>query len=160
VLKNIHVPEDVVNTIVASVEADQNGAEERRREQLAGLKQRLAALRTRMDRMYEDKLDGRIDGEFWSRKMAEWRTQERALESAAQGLSVPVSLDRALSATRILELANRAHFLYLTRNSAEREQLLKSVLLSCATDRVNLWLNYRKPFDLSCSPLTRLAHAR
>ncbi|HWC15894.1 MAG TPA: hypothetical protein VG498_02735, partial [Terriglobales bacterium] len=47
-----------------------------------------------------------------------------------------------------LELANRAHFLYLTRNHAERGQLLKSVLLNCATDGLTLTPTYRKPFDL------------
>ena len=48
----------------------------------------------------------------------------------------------------VFELANKAHFLYLTRNSAERGQLLKSVLLNCATDGVSLSPTYRKPFDL------------
>jgi IstB-like ATP binding protein len=42
----------------------------------------------------------------------------------------------------------RAHSLYLTRNHAKRGQLLKSVLLNCATDGVSLTPTYRKPFDL------------
>jgi len=54
-----------------------------------------------------------------------------------------------LTAKRIFELANKAHFLYLTRNQAERGQLLKSVLLNCTTDGVNLSPTYRKPFDLT-----------
>jgi hypothetical protein len=33
-------------------------------------------------------------------------------------------------------------------NSAERGQLLKTVLLNCATDGLNLWPVYRKPFDV------------
>jgi hypothetical protein len=43
-----------------------------------------------------------------------------------------------LTAARIFELANEAHFLYLTRNSVERGRLLKSVLLNCVTDGVSL----------------------
>ena len=82
--------------------------------------------------------------------MNEWREQERTLESRLSCLSAPIRLmtDTALTAKRVFELANRAHFLYLTRNSTERGQLLKSVLLNCATDGVNLWPTYRKPFDL------------
>jgi hypothetical protein len=38
--------------------------------------------------------------------------------------------------------------LYFTRNHAERDQLLKSVLLNCTTDGVSLTPTYRKPFDL------------
>jgi site-specific DNA recombinase len=101
-----------------------------------------------MDQMYEDKLDGKIDEEFWTRKMNEWREQERALESQLSSLSVPLTADTVLTVNRVFELANRAHFLYLTRNAAERAQLLKSVLLNCSTDGVNLWPTYRKPFDL------------
>jgi hypothetical protein len=66
--------------------------------------------------------------------MTEWRTQERALQSAADSLNLPVSENHALTAQRTLELANQAHFLYVTRNHAEQGQLLKMVLLNCATD--------------------------
>src|SRR5207248_5184551 len=110
--------------------------------------QRLVALRGRMDQMYEDKLDGKIDQEFWTRKMNEWREQERTLESALSGLSAPVTTEKVLTVKRIFELANQAHLLYVTRNSSERGQLLKSVLLNCETDGVSLNPTYRKPFDL------------
>jgi hypothetical protein len=58
------------------------------------------------------------------------------------------STEHLLTVEKIFELANKAHFLYLTRNSAERGQLLKSVLLNCTTDGVSLSPAYRKPFDL------------
>ncbi len=74
--------------------------------------------------MYEDKLDGKIEEEFWARKMSEWREQERTLESQLAGLSVRATADRVLSVERIFELAHRAHYLYLTRNAEERGQLL------------------------------------
>ena len=148
VLKDIYVPEHVVQAVVQDIESDQGRTESERRERLAGIEQRLRALRTRMDQMYEDKLDGKIDEEFWARRMSDWRAQERALESAADSLSTPIPGNRALTAQRILELANKAHFLYLARNKAERGQLLRMVLLNCTTDGANLTPTYRKPFDL------------
>ena len=148
VLKNIYVPDEVVRAIVKSVQENEKRGDTQRQQQLASVNQRLSALRARMDQMYEDKLDGKIDEAFWARKMSEWRTQERALQSAADCLSQPIPANRALTAERILELANKAHFLYLTRNSAERGQLLKKVHLNCATDGVSLTPTYRKPFDL------------
>ena len=101
-----------------------------------------------MDQMYEDKLDGKINDEFWTRKMNEWREQERRLGSEFSSLKLQVTADNVLTVKKIFELANKAHFLYLTRNQAERGQLLKSVLLNCDTDGVSLWPVYRKPFDL------------
>ena len=133
---------------VGSLQADCARADEVRVQRISEAQQRLAALHTRMDQMYEDKLDGKIDEEFWTRKMCEWREQERALESQLASLSVRGTADRVLSVERIFELAHRAHYLYLTRNAEERGQLLKSVLLNCSTDGVSVWPTYRKPFDL------------
>ena len=101
-----------------------------------------------MDQIYEDKLDGKIDEEFWKRKQAEYREQERQLEASASSLNAPVTTNTVLTAQRIFELANKAHSLYFTRNLAERGELLKSVLLNCTTDGVSLSPAYRKPFDL------------
>lgn len=148
VLRSIYVPKEIAKAIVSSLESDQTGAEAQRQQELAAAKQRLAALRTRMDQMYEDKLDGRIDEALWARKANEWREQERCLEASIEQLSTPLTPERVLTVQRILELANKAYSLYLTRNPAEQGQLLRMVLLNCATDGVNLWPTYRKPFDL------------
>jgi site-specific DNA recombinase len=136
-------------TIVDTLQAESGQAESVRRERISGAQQRLSALRSRMDQMYEDKLDGKINEDFWTRKTNEWREQERSLESQLAGLSSPLKADNVRSVKRIFELAKKAYFIYLTRNTDERGQLLKSVLLNCATDGVSLCPTYRKPFDLS-----------
>ena len=115
---------------------------------MAGVQQRLATIRTRIDQIYEDKLAGKIDERFWTRKQTEYRGQEQELETQLATLSMPITKENLLTIERVFELANKAHFLYLTRNSVERGQLLKSVLLNCATDGVSLFPTYRKPFDL------------
>ncbi|MCI0620233.1 MAG: recombinase family protein [Acidobacteria bacterium] len=147
-LDQIYVPEGVARQIVDSLRSDTDRLETQRIERANCIRQRLAGLRTRMDQMYEDKLDRKINEEFWTRKMAEWRDQERALETALASLNQPVTSANVLTAERIFELANKARFLYVTRNAPERGQLLRMVLLNCATDGASLWPTYRKPFDL------------
>jgi site-specific DNA recombinase len=58
------------------------------------------------------------------------------------------SPDRLLNASRILELANKARFLYVSQNPAEKAKLLKMVLSNCTLDSATLYPTYRKPFDL------------
>jgi site-specific DNA recombinase len=147
-LKEIYVPETISNRIVESLQSDMGNSERKRVEQLKDTEQRLAALQTRMDRIYEDKLDEKIDEAFWTRKMSEYRDQEHMLETAIAGLREPLTSENVLTVKRIFELAQRAQFLYLTRNPAERGQLLKKVLLNCETDGISLTPTYRKPFDL------------
>jgi site-specific DNA recombinase len=147
-LKDIYVPETVAETIVASLSSDSARADAERQRRMDATQQRLAALRTRIDQMYEDKLDGKIDDAFWARKTNEWREQERGLESELSRFKAEVTADSVLTAKYIFELANQAHFLYLARNHVERAQLLKRVLLNCDTDGVTLWPIYRYPYDL------------
>ena len=124
--------------IVASLQSETQNSESRRQEQIAGLKQKLAAVRTRMDQIYEDKLDGKIDDEFWSRKQAALREQELTCEAQPSTMDRPVTCENALNVERVFELAKRARSVYLTRNLMERGQLLKSVLLNCITDGITL----------------------
>jgi len=100
-----------------------------------------------MDQAYADKLDGKIPEDFWKRKMSDWRAEERQIEIA---LNTPIDSysDRVLSARRILELANKAYFLYVTQKPAEQAKVLRMVLSNCSVDSVSLYPTYRKPFDV------------
>jgi hypothetical protein len=75
-----------------------------------------------------------IDENFWNRKMGDWRNEEQQIQMTLDGLKEANSGDRLLSAKTTLELANKAHFLYVTQNPAEQAKLLKLVLLNCGID--------------------------
>src|SRR4029077_18634250 len=57
--------------------------------------------------------------EFWSRKATEWQTEEQQIKMAIQGLQ-QIEPERILDSVRILELANKAYFLYLKQTPAEK----------------------------------------
>ncbi len=97
--------------------------------------------------VYLDKLDGQVAEEFWLGKTQEWQREEQRTMLAIRALA-EASPDRILDGVRILELANKAYFLYLRQNHAERAKLLKIVLSNCRVDSVSLYPTYRKPFDL------------
>ena len=81
--------------------------------------------------------DVRLLGDVLGRVLVEQKGD--ALLAAEERLSHPITPDSLLTVERTFELAQKAHSLYLTRNYAERGQLLKTVLLNCATDGVSLW---------------------
>jgi site-specific DNA recombinase len=149
VLTDIHIPDDVLASIQHSLATDEQRNQQTLREQRQRLQQRLSLIRQRLDQAYLDKLDGKIDAGFWERKSAEWRAEEQRVMMALAGLEQS-SPDRLLDASRILELANKAHFLYVSQNPAEKAKLLKVVLSNCAIDDTSLYPTYRKPFDLIC----------
>ncbi len=148
VLKDIHIPDDVLAQMQESLAQDCQCVEREAKAQGQQLEQRLTGIRRRMDQAYTDKLDGKIPADFWERKMADWRSEERQIQMAITGLKETNCEDRVLSAQRILELANKAYFLYVTRKPAEQAELLRKVLLNCEIDGVSVYPSYRKPFDL------------
>ena len=146
-LRNIHIPDDVLLQLEKSLLTDKGREEAIRKQQDERLRQRLSAVRQRLDKAYLDKLDGKITEEFWSRKSAEWTSEEQQVLSALQGLE-QAKPERMLDAMRTLELANKAYFLYLKQEPAEKAKLLKMVLLNCGIDATTVYPTYRKPFDL------------
>ncbi len=76
------------------------------------------------------------------------KAQASEFLAKTQSASAPLAEDHELSAARVLELAQKTHSICLTRNDAERGQLIKTVLLNCRTDGVSFWPTYRKPFDM------------
>lgn len=148
ILKDIYVPDSVVADIQKSLTSENANRADRLRAEEARLQQRLSTIRTRMDQAYLDKLDGKITAEFWERKNAEWLQEQQQVQFALAGLKQADEPARLLTASRTLELANKAYFLYVRQNPTEQAKLLKMVLSNCKIDAVSITPTYRKPFDL------------
>jgi len=147
VLKGIEVPPEVAARIVEALKEDEHATVKEQDAQRRQVEANLEALRSRMSQAYCDKLDGKISEDFWARQMAAWQEEERRNEMTLEAMTQPKA-DRALNAARILELAQVAHSLYLTRNPAEQAELLRKVYWNCTTDGVTAYPTYRYPFDL------------
>jgi site-specific DNA recombinase len=92
-------------------------------------------------------VDGKISEEFWLRKSAEWQAEEQQIRTSLRALAA-TRPERFLEASKILELANKAYFLYFKQNHTEKAKLLKTIVSNCGIDAVSLYPTYRKPFNL------------
>jgi site-specific DNA recombinase len=147
ILRDIRIPDAVLAQLQESLLSDKGREEEIREQQQRVLQQRLSLVQRRTDQAYQDKLDGKISEEFWARKSAEWQAEEQQILISIQSLKA-ARPERLLDASRILELANKAYFLYVKQPPTEKAKLLKMVLSNCAIDAVSIYPTYRKPFDL------------
>jgi site-specific DNA recombinase len=147
ILKDIHIPDGIVAQMTESLLTDKNRQQFVQKQERERLQQRLGAIRSRLDQAYQDKLDGKITEEFWQRKSTGWQAEEQQIQMALRGLE-DASPERLLSGVRILELANQAHFLYVSQPPAGKAKLLRMVLSNCSIDAAKIYPTYRKPFDL------------
>ena len=147
ILKDIFIPDEILAQLERLLLTDKGEQEAQRQQQRERLQLRLAGVRHRLERAYLDKLDGKITEEFWVRHSGAWQQEEQQILLAMQGLE-QANPDRIMNGVRILELANKAHFLYLKQPPAEKAKLLKIVLSNCTIDSASVYPTYRKPFDL------------
>jgi hypothetical protein len=148
VLQDVCIPEEVVKRMKASLQTVDAQMRSQAAQERARMERELAALHSRMDAAYNDKLDGKISEGFWQRKQADWQAEELRIKSLIAELEEDKSGERLLNVQEILELAQDAHSLYVTLKPAEQAKLLKSVLWNYSIDAVSLYPTYRKPFEL------------
>jgi site-specific DNA recombinase len=147
ILRDIHIPDRILDQLQKSLIEDSGREDMLRQQQTEKLNDRLALVLRRMDQAYQDKLDEKISEDFWLRKSAEWQAEEQQIRTSLQAL-IATRPERLLEASKILELANKAYFLYVKQNHSEKAKLLKTIVSNCAIDAVSLYPTYRKPFDL------------
>ncbi len=148
ILENIHIPDDVMPELLEYLRTRHSTAKQKIEEQRQRLDIRRKDLHKKLEQMYVDKLDGKIPEELWMRLQPKWQQELRDVDNAVEGLSANSNREFVPTASRILELANKACFLYLTQPDEERAKLLKMVVSNCSIDAVSVRPTYRKPFAM------------
>jgi site-specific DNA recombinase len=112
-------------------------------------------LQNRLEAIYVDKLDGRIDGAFYDRMSTGWRAEQaRCLREIERHQAANKSyMDEGV---QLLELAQNAQRLFEKQESREKRRLLNFVVSNCTWQRGQLSITFHQPFDILAE--TALAH--
>jgi len=104
-------------------------------------------IQNRLDRLYDDRLDGYIEPDFFERKSREWRqTQKRLADQITEYQEA--ANDYVQDGIRLLELSKKAYFLYKQQDSSEKRKLLNFVCSNSIWKDHTLTATFRQPFDL------------
>jgi site-specific DNA recombinase len=148
IVEEIQVEPDIAEWITEALKSSYNDERQYRESEAKKLKHRYNDLQTRLDKAYEDRLDGIIDEHYWSVAATKWRNEQNQVRDQMNRFE---RADRSYvdEGTRILELAQHAYALYVTQEPSEKRKLLNHVLSNCTFDGATLYPIYRKPFDLT-----------
>jgi hypothetical protein len=100
-----------------------------------------------MHAMYIDKLDGRIDNDFYTQMSQQWRVEREKLmqEITLHQVADECYLDEGV---RLLELAHSAQRLFAKQEPSEQRRMLNFVLSNSTWKHDELIVAFRQPFDL------------
>ena len=104
-------------------------------------------LQNRLDAMYVDKLDGRIDAASFDRMAAAWRSEQaECLRLIEQHQTANQSY--MAEGIRLLELARNARRLFEKQEAREKRRLLDFLVSNCSWKDNRLTAEFRQPFSL------------
>jgi len=106
----------------------------------------IAVLRSRMDRAYEDMLDGKIESEFFDRKSREWRSEQAILQERLEALRQE---DRGYQemGRLSLEFSLYSSMIFTCGNSSQKRRLLEILISNASWKEGSLTVTLKEPFE-------------
>ncbi len=146
-LKGLAFDAEILDWVREALRESHEDEKRHHEEAITRLQAEYRRLQARIDAMYVDKLDGRIETEFFERKSAEWRAdQDRCQRLIEQHKAANQTyLEEGI---RLLELAQSAHRLFLKQEPREKRRLLDFLVSNCTWKDRKLQATFRQPFDL------------
>ena len=127
-------------------------------EAIERLQAEYARLQHRLDAMYVDKLDGRIDTASFDRMAAAWRSEQadcRRLNEQHEAANQSYMAE----GVRLLELARNARRLFEKQEAREKRRLLDFLVSNCSWKDGQLTTEFRQPFDALADTVMAAASA-
>jgi len=147
VVRSIVIDDERLEWIKEALKASHVDEKAYHDEMIAKLTLQLKRFQQKLDQAYEDKLEGKIEEEFWSKKSEQWRKEQSGILSK---ITYHQNANKSYfdEGIKILELANKAYFLYQKQEVHEKRKLLNYILSNCQVIDGTLYPTYRKPFDI------------
>lgn len=103
-------------------------------------------LQERLDKMYEDKLDGTITTEFWTQKTRETRKRQDHIREELARLQ-DANKDYMTTGLTILDIARTLPERFTSLNPLERQELLKLLVKNATWGENGLQVTLKEPWN-------------
>ncbi len=152
--EDIHVPDDVAQELAQTLKESHQDKVHFHKSLLEDLQSEYQKLEKRIEKMYEDYLDGSITESFYNKKREEFRERQEKIQLRL-GTLQSADEEYYLSVSYLLKVANKAPGLFRSSEVTVKRQILKLLLQNCQVDDVSLCVAYRSPFDLFAKATSR-----
>jgi site-specific DNA recombinase len=145
--ESIVVPEEVAKDILKLINEDRAKRNEQKDAKLAALRAEVSRYENRIDRLYEDYIDGKVDEALYDRKTKEYRSSIESLSTQISTFELSEA-DRYETVSHLLEVSKNAHKIFEESDYIGKRKLLKKVLSNSQLLNDTLLLKMKKPYDL------------
>jgi site-specific DNA recombinase len=140
------LPPTVFSSLQVELEKSDRTEQAARAQALARQHAEVARLETRVDTLYEDRLDGRIDAAMYDKKAGDLREQREQLRHKIRTMQ-ETALPSVSAAIDLMKLTSRAAELFLGQEAEEQRRLLHLVLKQASWKEGELRMSLRESFE-------------
>jgi hypothetical protein len=146
-LKKLQVDDEILGWLAEALRESHADEKKFHEEAIARINADYQRLQNRLETLYEDRLDGRIEVQFYDRKARDLRAEQNVLR---QSLEQHQNGNKAYmeEGLRLLELSGRMHDLFDQQPPEEKRRLLNFALSNCSWKEGRLEAEFRQPFDM------------
>ncbi len=146
-LTALRLDAEVLDWVRTALKSSQEHEAQHHREALERLRTAFDRLQSRLEAMYVDKLDGKVSDEFYDARAAEWRAEQDRIKREIDAHEAANQSYLEIG-VRVLELASKAHRLFVEQAPRERRRLLDLLVSNSSWANGRLAVEFRKPLDL------------
>jgi hypothetical protein len=146
-LRRISIDEGIVAWISTALRESHSDQKRFRDEGIAKLKADHLRLQKRLDLMYDDRLDGRIDLAQYERKSGECRDEQARILAEIEGFGAADG-QYMEAGIKLLELTRNMHRLFEKQQADEKRRFLNFVVSNSIWKGGEIVPEWRQPFDM------------
>jgi len=146
-LRDFVIPEPVLAWLGDAVLESDRTEQAARNQTIKQLQARHQQIQARIERMYGDRLDGRIETEYFDSHAAEWRREQQTILRKVADIhqATPAPIEQAVD---MLQLTSRAAELFLEQPPNEQRHLLRTVMEKAEWKNGTLRATLFEPFEI------------
>jgi len=141
------IPQPILDWLRNSVLESDRTEQATRERAIKRLEAAYDRLKARIETMYLDKLEGRISGEFFDQRSAEWRREQAGLLGKIQEIrkAAPAPVEQAIETLR---LTSQACQIFQQQPASEQRRLVQVLIQRAAWKDGELHTKLFEPFEI------------
>ncbi len=146
-LSQIEIPEHIIEWTKQALLDSHKQESEYHNVQLSTLESRYRTVQNKINKTYEDKLEGNIDSEFWSLQNDRMNTELQEIEKQLVSLRTS-KVTYVEQGVQLMELARQASTLFPSMTPDEKREIVNLVLSNPRIENGSLRYDLKKPFSM------------
>lgn len=147
-LESIYISEAQAQHVLDLLSKEAGPGQARNETQMAILRGQMTKLEERMAKAYTDKLDGKVDEDFWSEQQKRWGDEKVRIQEALRRIESEGPSSVISNARKVLELAKNIVPAYKSAKAWEKRGILNFVCSNLKLTGKKLDVTMKTPFDL------------